>query len=88
MFVPLTPEEQQHTKPPCRSRDHDPPNMMLITHPMKWVCPACGAAVILRPSEVYVNCGMYENTAKPGTLFVSKGDIQFARTGTVVVEIS
>lgn len=51
-FVPLTPEEQSKFKPPCQSREHNPPNMMVIDHVMKWVCPECGAAVIVQPNRV------------------------------------
>lgn len=53
-FVPLTPEEQRQWEPPCTDREHSPPNMMVITHPMKWVCPSCGASVILYPQQSFL----------------------------------
>ena len=56
-FVPLDPEEQRRFKPPCTSREHNPPGMMVITHPMKWVCPECGASVILTPTTNYCGTG-------------------------------
>lgn len=48
-FVPMTPEEQNQWKQPCSSQEHNPPNMMVYTHAMKWVCPSCGKATIVRP---------------------------------------
>ena len=51
-FEPLTPEEARQFPEPCRSPEHDPPNHMIITHPIKWVCPSCGASMILRPPSV------------------------------------
>lgn len=51
-FVPLTPEEQKQYKPPCISPEHNPPSHMVITEPMKWRCPACGAEVMVYPSSV------------------------------------
>lgn len=51
-FEPLTPEEQKLFPEPCQSPQHDPPPYMVITARMKWVCPACGRAVILEPPTV------------------------------------
>lgn len=51
-FVPLNPEEQKATAPPCSHPEHNPPSHMVITAPMKWVCPGCGASVILQPTSV------------------------------------
>jgi len=49
MFVPLTPDEERVWEGPCRHRDHNPPNMMVITRPMAWVCPGCGRRVVIYP---------------------------------------
>lgn len=49
-FVPLEPEEEKYT--PCTHREHNPPAHMVIRKPMKWVCPGCGASVILLPPDV------------------------------------
>lgn len=51
-FEPLTPEEAREYPEPCRSAEHDPPSHIVITHPIKWVCPSCGASMILRPPTV------------------------------------
>lgn len=50
-FVPLSPEEQKRFKPPCRDREHHPPNMMVIRVPMKWKCPSCGQETMLYPTN-------------------------------------
>lgn len=51
-FEPLTPSEEKDLWPePCRSPEHDPPGMIVITKPCRWVCPACGASVMLFPSS-------------------------------------
>lgn len=47
MFVPIENEEQWKV---CTSREHNPPNNMVISRPMKWVCPACGASVMIIPT--------------------------------------
>lgn len=51
-FVPLAPEEKKWWPEPCRDPEHNPPGHMVITEPMKWRCPACGAEVIIRPTQV------------------------------------
>lgn len=51
-FVPLTPEEKERYKPPCNHPEHDPPGMIVIHHPCKYVCPACGREVIINPPIV------------------------------------
>lgn len=51
-LAPLTPNEQKQFPEPCRDPQHDPPGMMVIVCVCKWVCPACGASVILRPFPV------------------------------------
>jgi hypothetical protein len=56
-FEPLTPDEEKEFAPPCRSREHDPPSHMVITRPMKWVCPSCGMSVVLRPATTYCATG-------------------------------
>jgi len=48
-FVPLNPKEERQFQPPCEHPQHHPPGMMVITKPMKWVCPACGKSVIVFP---------------------------------------
>lgn len=48
-FEPLTPEEQALYPETCRHPEHDPPAHIVIRRSMKWVCPACGAAVIIQP---------------------------------------
>jgi len=53
-FVPLNEEEKKWYKPPCTSFQHNPPSHIVITEPMKWVCPACGHSVIVRPSGAYL----------------------------------
>lgn len=49
-FVPLDPNERSEYDV-CRSLEHNPPNMMVLNQPMKWVCPACGASQIVYPSN-------------------------------------
>lgn len=52
-FVPMTPEERERYQPPCTSREHAPPPLaMVVTHPMKWVCPSCGQATMVLPNTV------------------------------------
>lgn len=46
-FEPLTPKEQEQFKPPCNHPEHNPPTHMVIREPMKWVCPGCGAKIIV-----------------------------------------
>lgn len=37
----------------CKNPQHNPPGMIVITKPMKWVCPGCGESVILYPQATY-----------------------------------
>ncbi len=53
-FVPLTPDEKKQWAV-CTDPQHKPPNVLLVTEPMKWVCPACGASVIVRPAPATLN---------------------------------
>lgn len=49
---PLNPEEQKWTQKssiPCCHPEHNPPNMMVITEPIVWICPACGKETIILP---------------------------------------
>ena len=55
-FEPLSDEEKKGYPEPCRSPEHDPPTHIVITHRMKWVCPACGASMILDPTNVTWSC--------------------------------
>ena len=52
-FVPLDPVKDGEVREPCRSPEHDPPTNIVIREPMKWVCPACGREVIIRPTRTY-----------------------------------
>lgn len=58
-FVPLTDEEHPLWKPSCRDPQHEPPNMIVITHPMKWVCPRCGQVSMLYPTKII--CSAYNS---------------------------
>lgn len=52
-FVPLSPEEKEQFKPPCVDPQHSPGTMMMVvTSPMKWVCPSCGASIVIYPNTV------------------------------------
>ncbi len=51
-FVPLDPKEKKQCKEPCSHPEHNPPSHMVIKEPMKWVCPACGQSVIIRPLSI------------------------------------
>lgn len=54
-FEPLTPQEKKQYTPPCMALEHNPPSHMVITEPMKWRCPACGATVVITPT--IIRCG-------------------------------
>lgn len=69
-FVPLDPKEKDEFKEPCRSPEHDPPSHMVITRPMKWVCPACKCSVIIRPDVV--RCTVPPMGAKWGTEVITQ----------------
>lgn len=60
-FVPLTPEEKEQFKPACTHPEHRPPSHMVIHEVMKWVCPACGASVILRPPTLRWSDARFDN---------------------------
>lgn len=53
-FVPLTPEEKRIWEP-CKSPQHNPPNMMVIRKPMAWVCPSCGLRTVIYPQIYYLD---------------------------------
>lgn len=46
-------EYEDWIKPPCRNPSHDPPNMMVITHPYHHVCPGCGFSVTIFPRQIW-----------------------------------
>lgn len=51
-FVPLDPKEKEAwAKEPCKSPEHNPPNMFVVTEPMKWRCPSCGNEVMIYPTK-------------------------------------
>jgi hypothetical protein len=60
-FVPLTPEEQERYKPPCRSPDHLPPSHMVFSMPGRWVCPACGQSTLILGG--WMRCNPYTTLA-------------------------
>ena len=62
MFVPLTPDEEKKFIPVCTSNEHNPPSYMVITRPCKWVCPACGATVLINPTQTI--CAVGDDTPK------------------------
>jgi hypothetical protein len=53
-FVPLDPEDENFFPEQCFHPEHNPPGHMVITKPMKWVCPGCGSSTVVRPREVYM----------------------------------
>jgi hypothetical protein len=48
-FKPLTPEEEKMPVPTRNHPEHNPPTHIVITYPMKWVCPGCGREVVIKP---------------------------------------
>lgn len=64
-FEPLDEPEKSWVKPICRDPQHDPPNMIVITKSCKWVCPSCGASVVLQPSRAYWCAGQNPATSSP-----------------------
>jgi hypothetical protein len=52
MFEPLTAEDLEHFKEPCRDPRHNPPTHILITQPVAWVCQSCGRRVVITPPVV------------------------------------
>lgn len=55
-FVPLTPDERKQWKViRCTEPGHRPPNMIVVTEPMKWVCPGCGQETMVFPNSARMN---------------------------------
>lgn len=51
-FVPLTPEEKKTCPKPCTHPEHNPPGHIVIRKAVRYVCPACGKSVIIRPKDI------------------------------------
>lgn len=57
-FVPLTLEEKKwfHKNRcnviTCRNPRHNPPAHIVVTHPLKYVCPHCNKSVMLLPDTI------------------------------------
>jgi len=53
-FLPISKEDRVWDTLICKSPEHDPPNMIVITKECIWMCPECGCRTYLYPNANHI----------------------------------